>query len=113
MWSSIQASSISSSSGVNARAPSTPRPPARLTAATTSRQCEKAKSGNSIPNLSQTGARTRRPPRPNLTGRQVGGYGAARGLTTAGPEGLSGVRDPDERGDRRDQRAARRDDGDL
>src|SRR4051794_7960901 len=57
MWSSIHFSSISSSSGVNASAPSTPNPPARLTAATTSRQCEKAKIGNSIPNLSQTGVR--------------------------------------------------------
>src|SRR4051794_41162021 len=62
MLSSIHLSSISSSSGVNARAPSTPSPPARLTAATTSRQWENAKIGNSIPNFSQTGVRTCCPP---------------------------------------------------
>src|SRR4051794_21484189 len=76
-WSSIQASSISSSSGVNASAPSTPKPPARLTAATTSRQWEKAKIGNSMPNLSQTGVRTLclllRGAGEFLTGRQVEG----------------------------------------
>src|SRR6059058_1468395 len=54
-WSSIHASSISSSSGVYASAPSTPKPPARLTAATTSRQCENAKIGNSIPRSSEIG----------------------------------------------------------
>src|SRR6201997_1897352 len=36
-------------------APSTPKPPARLTAATTSRQWLKAKSGNSMPSISQIG----------------------------------------------------------
>src|SRR5579864_4698799 len=36
-------------------APSTPNPPARLTAATTSRQWLKANSGNSTPSISQTG----------------------------------------------------------
>src|SRR3954451_16608243 len=36
-------------------APSTPKPPARLTAATTSRQWLKASSGNSIPSISQIG----------------------------------------------------------
>jgi hypothetical protein len=36
-------------------APSTPKPPARLTAATTSRQWLKANSGNSIPSMSQIG----------------------------------------------------------
>src|SRR5436309_2940550 len=41
--SSIHVSSISSCSGEKARAPRTPMPPARLTAATTSRQWEKAK----------------------------------------------------------------------
>src|SRR5690348_12772055 len=53
--SSIQLSSMSSSSGVYASAPSTPKPPARLTAATTSRQCENAKIGNSIPSSSEIG----------------------------------------------------------
>src|SRR6266498_2039752 len=52
---SIQLSSMSSSSGVYASAPSTPKPPARLTAATTSRQCENAKIGNSIPRSSAIG----------------------------------------------------------
>jgi len=33
----------------------TPKPPARLTAATTSRQWLKASSGNSIPSMSQIG----------------------------------------------------------
>ena len=42
-------SSISSCSGVKPTAPSTPRPPALLTAATTSRQWVKAKMGNSMP----------------------------------------------------------------
>src|SRR3984893_4864977 len=51
--SSIQLSSMSSSSGVYASRPSTPQPPARLTAATTSRQCENAKIGNSIPRSSE------------------------------------------------------------
>src|SRR5256885_14926184 len=36
-------------------APSTPKPPARLTAATTSRQWLKANRGNSIPSMSQIG----------------------------------------------------------
>src|SRR5258707_11057674 len=36
-------------------APSTPNPPARLTAATTSRQWLKANRGNSIPSMSQSG----------------------------------------------------------
>jgi hypothetical protein len=36
-------------------APSTPKPPARLTAATTSRQWLNANSGNSIPSISQIG----------------------------------------------------------
>src|SRR6266404_4605627 len=36
-------------------APSTPKPPARLTAATTSRQWLKASSGNSMPSISQIG----------------------------------------------------------
>ena len=37
------------------RRPNTPNPPARLTAATTSRQWLKATSGNSIPSISQIG----------------------------------------------------------
>lgn len=37
-WSSIHLSSVSSSSGLKPSAPSTPIPPARLTAATTSLQ---------------------------------------------------------------------------
>src|SRR3954466_8397115 len=57
--SSIQLSSTSSSAGVNASAPSTPKPPARLTAAMTSRQCENAKIGNSMSSLSAIGVRTR------------------------------------------------------
>src|SRR6476659_652809 len=52
-WSSIHDSSWSSCCGVNAVAPSTPNPPALVTAATTSRQWLKAKSGKSIPNCSQ------------------------------------------------------------
>src|SRR5579864_5155409 len=55
MCSSIQSSSISSCSGLNPTAPSTPRPPALLTAATTSRQWVKAKIGYSIPNTSHSG----------------------------------------------------------
>src|SRR3954453_12596146 len=42
-------------SGECAVAPSTPKPPARLTAATTSRQWLKASSGNSMPSMSQIG----------------------------------------------------------
>src|SRR5437667_2634545 len=42
-------------SGVCEVAPSTPKPPARLTAATTSRQWLKASRGNSIPSMSQIG----------------------------------------------------------
>src|SRR5258708_7012426 len=42
-------------SGVCAVAPSTPKPPARLTAATTSRQWLKASRGNSMPSMSQIG----------------------------------------------------------
>src|SRR5438552_2592874 len=56
--SSIQLSSISNWSVENASAPSTPMPPARLTAATTSRQWLKAKIGRSMPNMSQTRVRT-------------------------------------------------------
>src|SRR5436190_16454746 len=56
--SSIQLSSISNWTVENASAPSTPMPPARLTAATTSRQWLKAKIGRSMPNISQTGVRT-------------------------------------------------------
>src|ERR1019366_3302927 len=55
MCSSIHLSSVSSSSGVNAVAPSTPKPPARLTAAMTSRQCVNANNGKSMPNILQTG----------------------------------------------------------
>src|ERR1700694_4757702 len=76
MCSSIQLSSISSWSGLNARAPSTPYPPALLTAATTSRQCENANNGNSMPSRSQMGVRmfdlrlsvARRPARLELSG---------------------------------------------
>ena len=53
MCSSIHFSSISSSSGVKPTAPSTPNPPALLTATTTSRQWVKAKMGNSMPSSSQ------------------------------------------------------------
>src|SRR5437660_6354175 len=60
--SSIQHNSISRSSGLYASAPSTPKPPARLTAATTSRQCENAKIGNSMSSRSAMGVRTRNPP---------------------------------------------------
>src|SRR5580692_10594258 len=42
-------------SGECAVAPSTPNPPARLTAATTSRQWLNASSGNSMPSISQIG----------------------------------------------------------
>src|SRR3954452_12784123 len=54
MCSSIQLSSISSCSGLNPTAPSTPKPPALLTATTTSRQWGNAKIGNSMPRSSQT-----------------------------------------------------------
>src|SRR5436190_3474276 len=57
-FSSIHFSSISSCSCEKASAPSTPIPPARLTAATTSRQWLKAKIGRSMPNMSQTRVRT-------------------------------------------------------
>src|SRR5512140_1200981 len=53
MFSSIHFSSTSSCSGVKPTAPSTPKPPALLTATTTSRQWVKAKIGNSMPSLSQ------------------------------------------------------------
>src|SRR5262249_30431946 len=52
--SSIQRSSISSCSGVNPTAPSTPKPPACDTAATTSRQWVNAKIGNSMSRRSQS-----------------------------------------------------------
>ncbi len=57
MCSSIQFSSISSCSGENPTAPSTPKPPALETATTTSRQWVKAKIGNSMPSSSQMGVR--------------------------------------------------------
>src|SRR3954453_9368602 len=60
--SSIHARSISSCSGVCATAPSTPMPPALLTAATTSRQCEKARIGTSMPNISVIAVRMGLPP---------------------------------------------------
>src|SRR3954453_21781911 len=53
MCSSVQFSSTSSCSGVKPTAPSTPKPPALLTATTTSRQWVKAKIGNSMPSWSQ------------------------------------------------------------
>src|SRR5918995_924817 len=46
---SIHSIDISSSSGVIQAAPSTPTPPAFVTAAITSRQCENAKMGSSAP----------------------------------------------------------------
>src|SRR5436190_24396836 len=57
MCSSIHWSSISSCSGLNPTAPSTPKPPAFDTATTTSRQWVKAKMGNSMPRSSQMGVR--------------------------------------------------------
>src|SRR6476620_8680294 len=57
MCSSIHWSSISSCSGLYPTAPSTPKPPALATATTTSRQCVKAKIGNSMPRSSQIGVR--------------------------------------------------------
>src|ERR1700760_1385449 len=54
MLASIQFSSISSCSGVKPTAPSTPNPPALLTATTTSRQCVNAKIGNSMPSWSHS-----------------------------------------------------------
>src|SRR5882672_1428123 len=57
MCSSIHCSSISSCSGLKPTAPSTPNPPAFATATTTSRQCVKAKIGNSMPRSSQIGVR--------------------------------------------------------
>ena len=57
MCSSIHLSSISSCSGEKASAPSTPKPPAWETAATTSRQWLNAKIGTSMPKASQSGVR--------------------------------------------------------
>src|SRR5947209_1145952 len=57
MFSSIHLSSIASCSGVKPTAPSTPKPPALLTATTTSRQWVKAKMGRSMPRSSQSGVR--------------------------------------------------------
>jgi hypothetical protein len=51
---SIQSSSTASCSGVKASAPSTPKPPAFVTAATTSRQWLNAKMGNSMPSDSES-----------------------------------------------------------
>ena len=53
MCASIQASSSWTRSALMRAMPSTPRPPAFETSTTTSRQCEKAKIGTSIPNISQ------------------------------------------------------------
>ena len=50
----IQFSSTANFAGFKPTAPSTPKPPAFVTSATTSRQCEKAKSGNSIPSFLQS-----------------------------------------------------------
>src|ERR1700742_1641363 len=55
MCSSIHFSSISSCSGGYPTAPSTPNPPALLTATTTSRQWVNAKIGNSMLSSSQMG----------------------------------------------------------
>src|SRR5213076_1522453 len=52
--SSIHVRSISSCSGLWATAPRTPKPPALVTAATTSRQWLKARIGNSTPSISDT-----------------------------------------------------------
>src|SRR2546426_6966200 len=60
--SSSQRSSTSSCSFEKASAPSTPSPPARLTAATTSRQWLKAKRGSSMPSRSQTRVRKKSAP---------------------------------------------------
>src|SRR5690349_4127629 len=57
MFSSIHLSSISSCSGLNPTAPSTPNPPALLTATTTSRQWVNAKIGYSMPRSLQIGVR--------------------------------------------------------
>ncbi len=54
-WSSIHLSSSRTEAAEWAVAPNTPKPPARLTAATTSRQWLKASRGNSIPSMSQMG----------------------------------------------------------
>jgi hypothetical protein len=53
----IQARSTSSASGVCATAPSTPMPPALVTAATTSRQWVNAKMGKSMPTSSVSAVR--------------------------------------------------------
>src|SRR4051812_38670904 len=115
--SSIHARSISSCSGVWATAPSTPMPPALLTAATTSRQWEKARIGTSMPNISviavrigylPLGARPRRPyrvTRPTVPSMPdiavVTGANSGIGRATAIPLAVSGyevygtVRDPE------------------
>src|SRR5579859_3342825 len=54
-WSCIHWSSVRTDLGEWPVAPSTPKPPARLTAATTSRQWLKATRGNSIPSMPQIG----------------------------------------------------------
>src|SRR5262245_24031531 len=81
MCSSIHLSSISSCSGEKARAPSTPKPPACETAATTSRQWLKAKIGTSMPKLSQIGVRMRA----SDSGRLAGFPGGALGRQGLGP----------------------------
>src|ERR1700737_2487543 len=89
MCSSIQLSSISSWSGLNASAPRTPKPPALLTAATTSRQCENANSGNSMPSRSQIGVRMGAPS--SVAGKSglelAGGEGAEK--AAVGPQLLA------------------------
>src|SRR6476646_9042735 len=83
MCSSIHCSSISSCSGLKPTAPSTPKPPALATATTTSRQCVKAKIGNSMPRSSQSGVRM-----VGLLGRGSGGVvgeeQTGRGLEVVG-----------------------------
>ena len=71
--SSIQSRSMSSCSGLCATAPSTPHPPAFVTAATTSRQWLKAKIGRSMPTSSVALVRMRRvcPGSPGPAGRPV------------------------------------------
>src|SRR6056297_1024252 len=83
---SIHARSISSCSGEWATAPSTPIPPALLTAATTSRQWLNARIGNSIPNMSVTDVFIL-PVWPTETGPSA----ATGGAGLLGPRSPSGV----------------------
>ena len=88
MCSSIQFSSISSCSGVNPTAPSTPKPPALLTATTTSRQWVKAKMGNSMPScVAEIGVHGALLGRSGKSGKSETGPGPVEIVRNAGASG--------------------------